>query len=104
MGVKFIWKKGYEIFSEIRGVKFLWEKIRGLKIYSEKIRGLKNLGFSRENTPAGYSPLKMNAPLPNLNKNHAFVCDWKPFSTKSPLFTISEMYGSLRRIKATGKT
>ena len=44
---------GSEIFSEIRGVKFIWEKIRGLKIYSEKIRGLKILGFSEENTPGG---------------------------------------------------
>ena len=35
--------------SEIRGFKFIWEKIRGLKI----------LGFSEENTPGGYSPLKM---------------------------------------------
>ena len=39
------------------------EKIRGLKIYSEKIRGLKILGLSEENTPGGYSPLKMSAPL-----------------------------------------
>ena len=50
-------------FGEIRGVKFLSKKIRGLKIYSEKIRGLKILGFSEENTPGGYSPLKMTAPL-----------------------------------------
>ena len=39
------------------------EKIRGLKSYSEKIRGLKILGLSDENTPGGYSPLKMSAPL-----------------------------------------
>ena len=50
-------------FCEIRGVKFIWKKIRGLKIYSEKIRGLKILGFSEENTPGGYSPLKMTTPL-----------------------------------------
>ena len=37
----------------------LYGKIRGLKIYSEKLRGLKILGFSEENTPGGYSPLKM---------------------------------------------
>ena len=49
--------------SEIRGVKFIWKKIRGLKIYPEKIRGLKILGLSEENTPGGYSPLKMSAPL-----------------------------------------
>ena len=48
--------RGLNFFSEIRGVKFIWEKIRGLKIYSEKIRGLKILGFSEENTPGGYSP------------------------------------------------
>ena len=39
------------------------EKIRGLEIYSEKIRGLKILDLSEENTPGGYSPLKMSAPL-----------------------------------------
>ena len=55
--------KGLKFFNEIRGVKFIWEKIRGLKIYSEKIRDLKILGFSEENTPGGYSPLKMTAPL-----------------------------------------
>ena len=44
------------------------EKIRGLKIYSEKISGLKNLGFSGENTPDGYSPLKMTAPLKGRGK------------------------------------
>ena len=49
--------------SEIRGVKSLMEKIRGLKICSEEIRGFKILGFSEENTPGGYSPLKMSAPL-----------------------------------------
>ena len=38
-------------------------KIRDLKIFPEKIRGLKILGFSEENTPDGYSPLKMTAPL-----------------------------------------
>ena len=38
--------RGLKFFSEIRGVKFIWEEIRGLKIYSEKIRGLKILGFS----------------------------------------------------------
>ena len=38
------------------------EKIRGLKIYSEKIRGLNILGFSEEDTPGGYSPLKMTTP------------------------------------------
>ena len=48
--------KGSEIFIEIRGVKFIWEKIKGLKIYPEKIRGLNILGFSEENTPGGYSP------------------------------------------------
>ena len=48
--------------EKIRGVKIYFEKIRGLKIYSEKIRGLKILGFSAENTPGGYSPLKMTAP------------------------------------------
>ena len=52
-----------KILSEIRGVKFIWEKIRGLKIYSEKVRGLKILGLSELNTPGGYSPLKMTAPL-----------------------------------------
>ena len=39
------------------------EKIRGLKIYTENIRGLKILGFSEKNTPGGYSPLKITAPL-----------------------------------------
>ena len=48
--------------EKIRGVKFIWEKVRGLKIYPEKIRGLKNLGFFEENTPGGYSTLKMTAP------------------------------------------
>ena len=43
------------------------EKIRGRKIYSEKIRGLKNLGLSEENTPGGYSPIKMSAPLGKIN-------------------------------------
>ena len=52
-----------KILSEIRGVKFIWEKIRGLKIYPEKIRDLKIFGFSEENTPGGYSPLKMTTPL-----------------------------------------
>ena len=47
----------------LRDLKFLDKKIKGLKIYSEKIRGLKILGFSEENTPGGYSPLKMTAPL-----------------------------------------
>ena len=50
-------------FSEIRGVKFIWKKIRVSKFTPEKIRGLKILGFSEENTPGGYSPLKMTAPL-----------------------------------------
>ena len=54
--------RGLKFLSEIRGVKFIWEKIRGLKIVSEKIRGLKILGFSEENTPGGYFPLKMTAP------------------------------------------
>ena len=55
--------KGFDFFfSEMRGVKFIWKKIRGLKIYCEKIRGLKILGFFEENTPGGYSPLKMTAP------------------------------------------
>ena len=49
-------------FCEIRGVKFIWKKIRGLKVYSENKRGLKILGFSEENTPGGYSPLKMTTP------------------------------------------
>ena len=40
-------------FSEIKGVKFIWEKIRGLKM----------LGVPEENTPGGYSPLEMTAPL-----------------------------------------
>ena len=39
------------------------EKIRGLKIYSEWIKGLKILGFSEENTPGGYSPIKMTTIL-----------------------------------------
>ena len=52
-----------KFLSEIRGVKFIWEKIRGLKIYLEKIRGLKILDFFEENTPGGYSPLKMTTPL-----------------------------------------
>ena len=38
------------------------EKIRDLKIYPEKIRGLKIFGLSEENTPDGYSPLKISAP------------------------------------------
>ena len=50
--------KGLKFFSEIRGVKFIWEKIRGLKLYPEKIKGLKILGFSEEYTPGGYSRLK----------------------------------------------
>ena len=33
--------RGLKYFSEIRGVKFVWEKIRGLEIYTEKIRGFK---------------------------------------------------------------
>ena len=44
----FEWNKGCQIYMEKRG----------LKIYSEKIRGL-----SEENTPGGYSPSKMSAPL-----------------------------------------
>ena len=54
--------RGLKFLNEIRGVKFIWEKIRGLKIYSEKIRGVKILGFSEENAPGGYSPLKMTTP------------------------------------------
>ena len=54
--------RGLKSFSEIRGVKFIWEKIRGVKICPERIRGLKILGFSEENTPGGYSPIKMTAP------------------------------------------
>ena len=34
-----------------------WSK--GFQIYMEKIRGLKILGLSEENTPGGYSPLKI---------------------------------------------
>ena len=44
------------------------EKIRGLKIYSEKIRGLKILGLSEENTPGGYSLLKMSTPQGNVRQ------------------------------------
>ena len=51
------------IFEWNKGCQIYMEKIRGLKIYSEKIRGLKILGLSEENTPGGYSPLKMSAPL-----------------------------------------
>ena len=54
--------RGLKFFSEIRGVKFIWKKLRDLKIFSEKIRGLKNLGFFEENTPGGYSQIKMIAP------------------------------------------
>ena len=46
------------------------EKRWGTKIYSEKIKGFKILGFSEENTPGGYSPLKMIAPLHN---SHPFL-------------------------------
>ena len=53
----YVKNKGSEFFSEIRGVKFIWEKIRYLKI----------LGFSEENTPDEYSPLKMTAPLVLVN-------------------------------------
>ena len=35
---------------------------KGLKFSDKKIRNLKILGFSRENTAGGYSPLKMTAP------------------------------------------
>ena len=41
----YVKNKGLKFFSEIRGVKFIWEKIRGLKICPKKIRGLKILGF-----------------------------------------------------------
>ena len=64
---------GSEFFCEIRGVKFIWEKIRGLKIYSENIGGLKILGFSQENTPGGYFPLKMIAPLLSIYKTVSHV-------------------------------
>ena len=46
-------KRGLKYFSEIRGVKFIWEKIRGLKIYSEKIMGLKFKVFLRKTLRAG---------------------------------------------------
>ena len=45
----------------LRGLKFSGKKIRGLKFLGENLRGesLTNfLGFSEENTPGGYSPLK----------------------------------------------
>ena len=61
-------KSHRRFLSEIRGVKFIWEKVRGLKIYPEKIRGLKTLGFSEENTPGGYSSLKMTTPLISLRR------------------------------------
>ena len=54
--------EGLKLLSEIRGVKFISKKIRDLKIYSEKIRGLKILELSEENTPGGYTPLKMSGP------------------------------------------
>ena len=55
------------------GVKFIWKNIRGFKIYSEKIMGLKILGFSEENTPGGYSPLKMTVPLEVRDPSHFLI-------------------------------
>ena len=54
--------RGLKFFSEIRGVKFLGEKIKGLRICPEKIRGLKNLGFFEETLRAGI-PIKNDRPL-----------------------------------------
>ena len=54
--------------SEFFSVKLIWKKIRGLKIYSEKKWALKILGFSEENNPGRYSPLKMTTPLHTVHK------------------------------------
>ena len=66
------------------------EKIRGMKIYSEKkMRGLKILSFSEENTPGGYSTLKMTSPLEKqriFRKNqHQILFEKKTFFQGSGL-------------------
>ena len=56
-------RKNEAVGRYLRGLKFLSEKIRGLKIFSGKVRGLKFFGLTPENTPGGYMPLKLTAPL-----------------------------------------
>ena len=55
--------RSLKFFSEIRSGKFIWKNKGFQNLLRKKIRGLKILGFSQKNTPGGYSPLKMTAPL-----------------------------------------
>ena len=63
----------------------------------EKIRGLKILGFSEENTPGRYSPLKMTAPLvlvarPILNIFPPYI---PSINFNRPLFYLTAQEGSV---------
>ena len=73
MAFRFL-SKNEVVRKYLRGLKFLPEKIRGLKIFSGKIRGLKFLGKTAENTPGGYMPLKMTAPLTTILMRSRINC------------------------------